>query len=278
MSFQQPGERNFHVFYQLLRGVSEDEREQLCLGPPESFRYTRTCTNLSNTELVDEEQWTRLREGLFALDIDDAQQTRLFSLLAGVLWLGQVEFALGEPQRDERNPLVMGPAPLLIVNPEAAATAARLLGVDERALMDNFERRTVQASGRETFAHVKLTIQEAEEVSYSYAYALLWVLALTCTLQARDTLARAIYGRAFDWLVGAINEAIHAPGDVGLFIGLLDIFGFENFDEHNAFEQLLINLGNERLQNLFVEHVFVLEQRYYVTEGIEWTPQSYPDS
>lgn len=86
-------------------------------------------------------------------------------MLAGVLWLGQVDFALGEPQRDARNPLVMGPAPLVVVNPEAAATAARLLGIDERALMDNFERRTVQATGRETFAHVKLTVKEAEEVS-----------------------------------------------------------------------------------------------------------------
>lgn len=79
--------------------------------------------------------------------------------------------------------------------------------------------------------------------------------------------------------MGAINNAIRAPvGDDGLFIGLLDIFGFENFDERNAFEQLLINLGNERLQNMFVERVFILEQRYYLTEGIEWAPQSYPDS
>uniref|UniRef100_A0AAZ3PKH8 Uncharacterized protein n=1 Tax=Oncorhynchus tshawytscha TaxID=74940 RepID=A0AAZ3PKH8_ONCTS len=93
---------------------------------------------------------------------------------------------------------------------------------------------------------------------------------------------QAIYGRLFVWVVGKINKAVFKspPEDttyVRQSIGLLDIFGFENFNK-NSFEQLCINFANEQLQQFFVKHVFKLEQDEYARENIVWKHIEYNDN
>lgn len=92
----------------------------------------------------------------------------------------------------------------------------------------------------------------------------------------RDALAKALYSRMFDWIIQAVNKAIHknTGNDKLLSLGVLDIYGFEVFDK-NGFEQLCINYVNEKLQQVFIELTLKSEQEEYVREGIQWTPIEY---
>ena len=97
-------------------------------------------------------------------------------------------------------------------------------------------------------------------------------------VDVRDAFSKGIYGRLFVWVVSKINQAIYHP-DAGAVnsIGVLDIFGFENFDS-NSFEQFCINYANENLQQFFVRHIFKLEQEEYNLEGISWRHIDFVDN
>ena len=95
----------------------------------------------------------------------------------------------------------------------------------------------------------------------------------------RDAVARGLYGKLFDRIAISINELLEAPAstDSRPTIGILDIFGFEDF-ETNSFEQLCINLANEQLQYFFNEHIFALELEEYTKEGVDIANISYNDN
>merc|ERR1712198_684129 len=88
-------------------------------------------------------------------------------------------------------------------------------------------------------------------------------------LYAVAALSKALFERMFWWIVSRVNKALDTKERRSYFIGVLDIAGFEIF-EYNSFEQLCINLTNERLQQFFNHHMFVLEQEEYKKEGIKW--------
>ena len=83
-------------------------------------------------------------------------------------------------------------------------------------------------------------------------------------------LCKAMYDKLFKWLVNRCNRTLSTKVKKAFFIGVLDIAGFEIF-EFNSFEQLCINFTNEKLQQFFNHHMFVLEQEEYQREGIAWT-------
>jgi len=93
----------------------------------------------------------------------------------------------------------------------------------------------------------------------------------------RDALAKALYGIIFNFIVAQTNISIGYVNDVKLFVGVLDIFGFECF-KMNSFEQLCINFTNERLQQFFNSFVFKLEEQLYEREGIPWDALDFPDN
>jgi hypothetical protein len=79
-----------------------------------------------------------------------------------------------------------------------------------------------------------------------------------------------LFAGLFDWLTAAVNEKLKPKGDAhNLFIGILDMFGFENFAK-NGYEQLCINYANEKLQHQFFNHYFTAEQNDYVENGLPW--------
>lgn len=97
-------------------------------------------------------------------------------------------------------------------------------------------------------------------------------------MDIRDAFVKGIYGRLFVHIVKKINEAIFRPKHSSRSsIGVLDIFGFENFN-HNSFEQFCINYANENLQQFFVQHIFKLEQEEYNHEGINWQHIEFVDN
>ncbi|CAI7810487.1 unnamed protein product [Closterium sp. NIES-53] len=94
---------------------------------------------------------------------------------------------------------------------------------------------------------------------------------------SRDTLAKTIYSRLFDWLVDKVNKSIGQDPDCASIIGVLDIYGFETF-QFNSFEQFCINLANEKLQQHFNQHVFKAEQEEYEREEIDWSYIEFVDN
>ena len=90
----------------------------------------------------------------------------------------------------------------------------------------------------------------------------------------RDALSKAIYNNLFDWIVARLNRALNALSGASYVIGVLDIYGFEIF-ENNSFEQLCINYVNEKLQQIFIELTLKKEQEEYAQEQIHWSPIKY---
>ena len=105
------------------------------------------------------------------------------------------------------------------------------------------------------------------------------VIPLQCdkAVESQQGLAKATYSRLFDYVVERLNEVAAAPTETANFIGVLDIFGFEIF-EVNSFEQLCINLANEKLQAHFNSFIFEEELKVYKAEGLDISDISYADN
>ncbi|GLC37189.1 hypothetical protein PLESTB_000989500 [Pleodorina starrii] len=254
-------ERSFHIFYQLVYGASPADRAAWRL--PESasgFAYLArsSCFELPGQSNAEEYQHTRC--AMSHIGLSEQQQSAVLSTVAAVLHLGNVTFV----DTDGEGAAVAGGAAR-----EALEAAAELLGVDPLPLAEALTTRQIQT--REGPIATPLSAQAAAD--------------------ARDSMAKVVYARLFEWLVSAVNAAVDeahngasgsgssggALGRRHLSIGLLDIYGFESF-EVNDLEQLCINLTNEKLQQHFNQHVFKWEQAEYEREGVDWSYISFRDN
>lgn len=236
-------ERNYHVFYQLLRGADKKLREHLRLpgSDIEDFAYTRD-GNGSISGVSDVEEWNSLMEAFDVMNFSDNDQLSILRTVAAVMHLGNITVAKESLRADQ--------ATLAADAHDSVANACQLLGIPSKPFVKGLLHPKVKA-GREWVEKV----QTPEQVR----------LAL-------DALAKGVYERGFGDLVSRINSQLDRSGTAGddsYFIGVLDIAGFEIFD-HNSFEQLCINYTNEKLQQFFNHHMFVLEQEEYAREQIEW--------
>lgn len=236
-------ERNYHIFYQLLKGASSRIKREFMLDGCDTayFAYTRN-GNDSIVGVSDKEEWDLLMEAFEVMGFSDSDQLSILRTIAAVLHLGNVEVVKESRSADQAS---------LSADAKAQVTkVCKLLGVPAEPFIRGLLHPRVKA-GREWVEKV----QTPEQVR----------LAL-------DALAKGIYERGFSDLVSRINHQLHSSGmgpDESHFIGVLDIAGFEIF-ERNSFEQLCINYTNEKLQQFFNHHMFVLEQEEYAREQIEW--------
>uniref|UniRef100_A0AAX7SMW2 Myosin IHb n=1 Tax=Astatotilapia calliptera TaxID=8154 RepID=A0AAX7SMW2_ASTCA len=236
---QNHGERNFHIFYQLVEGGEEDLLRWLGLERNcKHYRYLvqGNCAKVSS--INDKSDWKTVRKALSVIDLSESDIENLFGIIASVLHMGNIKF-----EADARG------YAMLNNNQEMQW----LLGIPNQVLQQGLTHRKIEAKSEEVFS------------PFSVDHA----------VYARDALAKAIYGRTFSWLVNKINESLaNMDSSRKTVIGLLDIYGFEVFSV-NSFEQFCINYCNEKLQQLFIELTLKSEQEEYEMEGIEWEPVPY---
>ncbi|KAI1339010.1 putative myosin MYO2 [Xylariaceae sp. FL0016] len=244
--FQPLKERNYHIFYQLLAGASDKERQDYSLLPVEQFDYL----NQGNAPVIDgvddKAEFVATKDSLGKIGVDDTQQTGIFRLLAGLLHLGNVKITAS------RNDSVLAPTE------PSLEKACAILGIDAT----NFAKWIVK----------KQLVTRGEKIVSN--------LTQPQALVVRDSVAKYVYSSLFDWLVEIINRSLAAEEvltRVTSFIGVLDIYGFEHFAK-NSFEQFCINYANEKLQQQFNSHVFRLEQEEYVREQIDWKFIDFADN
>ncbi|XP_042327789.1 unconventional myosin-Ig-like [Sceloporus undulatus] len=243
---QQPGERNFHAFYQLLLGASDALLDSLHLGrDPAAYQFTRE--GASNNSLgSDKANFQAVADAMKVIGFTSEEMNSVYKILAAILHLGNVRFAATGDNME-------------IENAELVSCLAELTSTEVESLLDSLLYRTVATGGGDV-------IQKGHSINEA-SYA-------------RDACAKAIYERLFCWIVARINTVIEVKNydprihGKNTVIGVLDIYGFEIFD-NNSFEQFCINYCNEKLQQLFIELILQQEQEEYQREGIEWQHIEY---
>ncbi|OLQ19023.1 Myosin head (motor domain) family protein [Cryptosporidium hominis] len=266
---QQEGERNYHIFYCLAAGVSkgifpESISEELNIKFQEDFEIIR-----ENIEIPGRDDCSEMKEVLECLKCIGLCESEIFEILricAGILHLCNFDFiqesASDAPKvRDDQM--------------DSFNSAYKLLKLDPNELLNVFQWKKLKDP--ETGRIIRMPV------------------SLEAAFQTRDSMAKAIYSKLFDWLVFRINKSMtnglmnnNSGGGIGQdilskknfsgrSIGLLDIYGFEVFD-CNSFEQFCINFSNEKLQQQFNHQMFQEEQQVYEGEGIDWTRIDFIDN
>uniref|UniRef100_A0A8C1DHP2 Unconventional myosin-Ib n=1 Tax=Cyprinus carpio carpio TaxID=630221 RepID=A0A8C1DHP2_CYPCA len=244
---QPRGERNFHIFYQLLSGASDDTLKKLKLDRDFSKYNYLSLDSATVNGLDDAASFRTVRNAMQIVGFMEDEVQSILELVAAVLKLGNIEFkpesrcnGYDESRVKDKNDL---------------KEMCELLGIEQSVLERAFSFRTVEAK----MEKMSTTLNVAQ------AY------------YARDALAKNLYSRLFSWLVNRINESIKAQTKSRKKVmGVLDIYGFEIFEDgDNSFEQFIINYCNEKLQQIFIELTLREEQEEYVREGIEWTNIEY---
>lgn len=239
------GERNFHIFYQFTKGASQQHREAYGIQGPETYIYTSASKCMSVDSIDDVNDFKQTLNAMQIIGLGQTEQDQIFRLISAILWIGNIDFV----ENEEGNGAIR----------DASVTnfVAYLLDVDAEAIEKALTYRIIETSrgGRRGSVYESpLNPVQARAV--------------------RDALAKAIYNNLFDWIVTRLNQSLQTQGASEKTIGILDIYGFEIF-ENNSFEQICINYVNEKLQQIFIELTLKAEQDEYVREQIEWTPIKY---
>uniref|UniRef100_A0A8C4XAJ4 Myosin-7 n=1 Tax=Erpetoichthys calabaricus TaxID=27687 RepID=A0A8C4XAJ4_ERPCA len=234
--FQLKSERDYHIFYQILSNKKPELLEML-LVTNNPYDYAFISQGETTVASIDDADELMATDSAFdVLGFTQEEKNSVYKLTGAIMHYGNMKFK--QKQREEQ------------AEPdgtEDADKAAYLMGLNSADLLKGLCHPRVKV-GNEWVTKG----QNVQQVMYSIG-----------------ALAKAVYEKMFNWMVLRINQSLDTKQARQYFIGVLDIAGFEIFD-FNSFEQLCINFTNEKLQQFFNHHMFVLEQEEYKKEGIEW--------
>ncbi|EPY53940.1 myosin-51 [Schizosaccharomyces cryophilus OY26] len=240
------GERNYHIFYQLLAGCTLEQREKWYLGSPSEFNYLSQGNCIDVEGVNDNNEFTTTASALSTVGILENQQEEVYKLLAALLHLGNVTIVASRNEATIKS------------DDKYLCYASQLLGINPSALAKLLSKKLLK------------TRSETIVTSASYEHV----------LSTRDSVAKYLYSTLFSWVVHMINASLDhskVKRSASKHIGVVDIYGFEHF-ERNSLEQFCINYANEKLQQEFNKHVFKLEQEEYIREGLDWRLIDYADN
>lgn len=234
---QQPLERSYHIFYQITSGKIKGLKEKMLLSNNIRDYHFVSQGKTDIPGVDDKEEMAVTDNGFDVLGFTEEEKHSIYKITASVMHLGEMKFKQ-RPREEQAE----------ADGTEAGERVAHLLGVNAADMYKNLLKPKIKV-GNELVTQGR----SKEQVYYSVG-----------------AISKAMYDRLFKWLVKRVNENLDTKQKRQHFIGVLDIAGFEIFDK-NSFEQLCINFTNEKLQQFFNHHMFVLEQEEYKREGIEWT-------
>ncbi|GKY99374.1 hypothetical protein MPSEU_000892100 [Mayamaea pseudoterrestris] len=245
---QAPGERNFHIFYEMLTGLSQQQKREFGLTNTSvrDFRMLAASGTFDRRDGVnDRETFRDLIMAFETVGFTKLEQEDIFAVVAALMHASNLTFRECAMDASELN-----------FSNKSVKAAVALLGVKADSLNDALCRCRIEAQHEVLYKN--LTVSQAHK--------------------AVEAFVKVTYGSLFAFIVRRINGSIgNAASDATASIGVLDIFGFESFDV-NSFEQLCINYCNEALQQQFNRFVFKLEQEEYRREGIDWSNIAFPDN
>nr|XP_027217744.1 myosin heavy chain, muscle-like [Penaeus vannamei] len=233
---QAPAERSYHIFYQLM-SKQVPEIQPLCFLSNDIYTYHYVSQGKVTVASIDDAEDMQFTHDAFVvLNFSSEERDNCYKITAAVMHMGEMKFKQrGREEQAEPD------------GTEVGENVAKLLGVDGDELYKNLCKPKIKVG-----AEFVTQGRNVDQVNYSVG-----------------ALAKGLFDRIFKWLVKKCNITLETGQKRALFIGVLDIAGFEIFD-YNGFEQICINFCNEKLQQFFNHHMFVLEQEEYKKEGIDW--------
>jgi len=247
---QSIGERNYHVFYQLLAAgqTNQEMRQRFHLMPANFYEYLNKTQCYTIEGVNDCSMFDSLRTAMSVLGMSQECCEGLFGVLSAILWLGNLQFEQCDNDSGEGCQLTRNDENIVQI-------VSEMLAIDSSKLEPIMLKRQINVRG--TITEIPFKLNEARDNI--------------------NAMAKALYSRLFTWVVNFINASTNPGYSNSSFLGVLDIFGFENF-ETNSFEQLCINYANEKLHKFFNHHMFAMEQELYKREGIEFCDINFTDN
>ncbi|XP_059156810.1 unconventional myosin-XV-like isoform X1 [Physella acuta] len=244
---QAPQERNYHVFYEMLDALNDEEKAKYGLQSAPKYFYLNQGESFHISGREDAQNYRKLVAAMEILKFERQEQETILKILASVLHIGNIFFK--KISVNNHDTVELG-------SDAEIKWISYLLELSDDWLKQALTSKVTEARGDRVFS------------PYSIDQA----------LDARDAIAKALYCRMFSWLVERINYIIcRAEREKSTSLAVLDIFGFEDF-LLNSFEQLCINYANETLQYFFNQHIFRLEQKEYIKEKIKWEHIEFKDN
>eukprot|EP00922_Rhytidocystis_sp_ex-Travisia-forbesii_P048916 GHVS01072828.1.p1 GENE.GHVS01072828.1~~GHVS01072828.1.p1 ORF type:complete len:827 (-),score=102.51 GHVS01072828.1:226-2706(-) len=238
---QEDGERSYHIFYQLIKGADAATKAKYHIGDANSYKFINpNCTQVDGID--DVQEYKDVQESLQSMNLNAEEQGAVWSIVSGVLLLGNVKHEAVEKS---------GLPDAAVIEGEGLKTLAKacdLLFLPVDRVKHELTVKTTYAGGQK----IEGCWKKDDSVMLT------------------QSLAKAMYEKLFLWIIKRLNSSIEPPNGFKYFMGMLDIFGFEVF-KNNSLEQLFINVTNEMLQKNFTDIVFERESKLYKSEGVSTT-------